>query len=170
VLLTAAYGLGETVVQGAVTPDEWLIFKPTLAQGFRPILSRRLGSKAIRMVRADPPEAGRPVRIEAVDPSDCQRFALSDEEVLTLARWALTIEAHYSRLRAAPTPMDIEWAKDGPEGELFILQARPETVDPRRSGAVLRSWHLEPHQVRAPWASIAIRPWWPICSMNATPA
>ena len=147
VLLTAAYGLGETVVQGSVNPDEWLIFKPTLAQGFRPILSRRLGSKAIRLVRADPPEAGRPVRIEAVDPADCQRFALSDEEVLTLARWAVTIEAHYSALRGTPTPMDIEWAKDGPDGELYILQARPETVESRRSGAVLRSWHLEPHQV-----------------------
>jgi pyruvate,water dikinase len=147
VLLTAAYGLGETVVQGSVNPDEWLIFKPTLAQGFRPILSRRLGSKAIRLVRADPPEAGRPVRIEAVDPADCQRFALTDEEVLTLARWAVTIEAHYSTLRGTPTPMDIEWAKDGPDGELFILQARPETVESRRSGAVLRSWHLEPHQV-----------------------
>jgi pyruvate,water dikinase len=147
VLLTAAYGLGETVVQGSVNPDEWLIFKPTLAQGFRPILSRRLGSKAIRLVRADPPEAGRPVCIEAVDPADGQRFALTDEEVLTLARWAVTIEAHYSALRGIPTPMDIEWAKDGPEGELYILQARPETVESRRSGAVLRSWHLEPHQV-----------------------
>ena len=147
VLLTAAYGLGETVVQGSVNPDEWLIFKPTLAQGFRPILSRRLGSKAIRLVRTDPPEAGRPVCIEAVDPADGQRFALSDEEVLTLARWAVTIEAHYSALRGIPTPMDIEWAKDGPDGELYILQARPETVESRRSGAVLRSWHLEPHQV-----------------------
>jgi pyruvate,water dikinase len=147
VLLTAAYGLGETVVQGSVNPDEWLIFKPTLAQGFRPILSRRLGSKAIRLVRADPPEAGRPVRIEAVEPADCQRFALSDQEILTLARWAVTIEAHYSALRGTPTPMDIEWAKDGPDGELYILQARPETVESRRSGAVLRSWHLEPHQV-----------------------
>jgi len=146
VFITSSYGLGETVVQGSVNPDEWLIFKPTLAQGFRPILSRRLGSKAIRLVRADPPEAGRPVRIEAVEPADCQRFALSDEEVLTLARWAVTIEAHYSALRGTPTPMDIEWAKDGPDGELYILQARPETVESRRSGAVLRSWHLEPHQ------------------------
>jgi len=148
VLITAAYGLGETVVQGSVNPDEWLIFKPTLAQGFRPILSRRLGDKTIRLVRADPPEAGRPVRIEAVDPADRQRFALSDEEVLTLARWAVMIEEHYTRLRGAPTPMDIEWAKDGPNGDLFILQARPETVESRRSGAVLRSWHLEPHTLQ----------------------
>jgi len=147
VLLTAAYGLGETVVQGAVNPDEWLIFKPTLLQGYRPILSRRLGEKAIRLVRADPPEAERPVRIEPVDPAESERFALTDAEVLTLARWAVTIEEHYSRHRGVPTPMDIEWAKDGPEGDLYILQARPETVESRRTGTVLRSWHLEPHQV-----------------------
>ena len=148
VLLTAAYGLGETVVQGAVNPDEWLVFKPTLAQGFRPILSRRLGSKAIRMVRCDPPQDGRPVRIEPVAESDQRRFALSDDEVLTLARWACRIEAHYSSRRGKPTPMDIEWAKDGPSGDLYILQARPETVESRRDGAVLRSWHLEPHQAQ----------------------
>ena len=148
VLLTAAYGLGETVVQGAVNPDEWLVFKPTLAQGFRPILSRRLGSKAIRMVRCDPPQDGRPVRIEPVAESDQRRFALSDDEVLTLARWACRIEAHYSSRRGKPTPMDIEWAKDGPSGDLYILQARPETVESRRDGALLRSWHLEPHQAQ----------------------
>ena len=148
VLLTAAYGLGETVVQGAVNPDEWLVFKPTLAQGFRPILSRRLGSKAIRMVRCDPPQDGRPVRIEPVAESDQRRFALIDDEVLTLARWACRIEAHYSSRRGKPTPMDIEWAKDGPSGELYILQARPETVESRRDGAMLRSWHLEPHQAQ----------------------
>jgi pyruvate,water dikinase len=146
VLLTAAYGLGETVVQGAVNPDEWLIFKPTLAQGYRPILSRRLGSKAIRMVRCQPAQAGRPVRLEAVAEHEQRRFALSDPEVLTLARWACLIESHYSKLRGMPTPMDIEWAKDGPEGEIYILQARPETVISHRSEAVLRSWQLEPHQ------------------------
>jgi pyruvate,water dikinase len=147
VLLTAAWGLGETIVQGAVNPDEWLVFKPTLEQGFAPILSRRLGSKAIRMVRSAPGEGEgeRPVRIEPVPAELRDRPALSDAEVLTLARWACRIEAHYSHLRGVATPMDIEWAKDGEEGELFILQARPETVESRRSGAVLRSWHLAPH-------------------------
>jgi pyruvate,water dikinase len=147
VLLTAAWGLGETVVQGAVNPDEWLVFKPTLEEGYSPILSRRLGSKAIRMVRCAPGEGDneRPVRIEPVPPASRERFALRDDEVLTLARWACRIEAHYSALRGAPTPMDIEWGKDGEDGELFILQARPETVESRRSGAVLRSWQLEPH-------------------------
>ncbi len=147
VLLTAAYGLGENVVQGAVNPDEYLIFKPTLEQGFAPILSRRLGSKAIRMVYDDPePGSGVAVRNLDVPPSDRQRFALSDAEALTLARWAVAIERHYSEQRGSATPMDIEWAKDGETGELFILQARPETVQSRRSGAVLRSWHLEPHR------------------------
>ncbi len=140
VLLTAAYGLGENVVQGAVNPDEWLIFKPTLEQGFAPILSKRLGSKAIRMVY------GEPVHNEPVAQAERDRFALTDGEALTLARWACWIERHYSAKRGVPTPMDIEWAKDGLSGELFILQARPETVQSRQQQAVLRSWHLEPHQ------------------------
>jgi pyruvate,water dikinase len=150
VLLTAAWGLGETVVQGAVNPDEWLVFKPTLEEGFRPILSRRLGSKAIRMVRGTPSESedSQPVRIEPVPEAERARYALNDEEVLTLARWACRIEAHYSALRGVATPMDIEWAKDGQDGGLYILQARPETVQSQRSGAVLRSWRLEPHSER----------------------
>ena len=154
VLLTAAWGLGENVVQGAVNPDEYLIFKPTLEEGFEPIIHRRLGSKAIRMVYAEASEGGRrnhepgqgatrnvPVPLEE---QGC--FAISDAEALQLARWACTIERHYSQRRGSPTPMDIEWAKDGQSGELFILQARPETVESRRSATVLRSWHLEPHQ------------------------
>jgi len=152
VLLTAAYGLGETVVQGSVNPDEYLIFKPTLAEGFAPILQRRLGSKAIRMIYA---EAGLGSAADSSHPgasATCtvpvpkaqqRRFAISDDEVLQLARWACAIERHYSARRGTPTPMDIEWAKDGHTGELFILQARPETVQSRRSGSVLRSWHLE---------------------------
>jgi pyruvate, water dikinase len=151
VLLTAAYGLGELVVQGAVNPDEYLIFKPTLAQGFAPILSRRLGSKAIRMVyaeaaAADPsqPDAGA-TRHQAVPAAERRRFAITDAEALQLARWACAIEDHYSARRGVPTPMDIEWARDGEDGELFILQARPETVQSRQSALVLRSWHLQPH-------------------------
>jgi pyruvate,water dikinase len=149
VLLTAAYGLGENVVQGAVNPDEYLIFKPTLEQGFAPILSRRLGTKAIRMIYADPAAgSGRAVRNVEVPTEERERFALTDDEALTLAGWAIAIERHYGELRGAPTPMDIEWGKDGLSGELFILQARPETVESRRSGAVLRSWQLEPHQAQ----------------------
>jgi pyruvate,water dikinase len=148
VLLTAAYGLGENVVQGAVNPDEMLIFKPTLEQGFAPILSKRLGSKAIRMVYGEAPgegAGGAPVHNEPVPEAERSRFALSDGEALTLARWACAIERHYSQSRGQPTPMDIEWAKDGLSGDLFILQARPETVQSRRQQAtVLRSWHLDP--------------------------
>ena len=143
VLLTAAYGLGENVVQGTVNPDEWLIHKPTLEQGFAPVLSRRLGSKALRMVYGEgQPGDGPAVRNEAVDETDQRRWAIEQEEALTLARWACLIERHYSQQRGTPTPMDLEWAKDGLTGELFILQARPETVESRRGGAVLRSWHL----------------------------
>ena len=152
VLLTAAYGLGENVVQGAVNPDEYLIFKPTLEQGHAPIVGKRLGSKAIRMVyaddghgsAADPSHPGASATCNvAVPEAERQRFAISDAEALQLARWACTIERHYSERRGQPTPMDIEWAKDGSSGELFILQARPETVQSRRSASVLRSWHLE---------------------------
>ena len=146
VLLTAAYGLGETVVQGAVNPDEYLVFKPTLATGFAPILSKRLGSKAIRMVYANDSMRHEPVRHEPVEPELRGRFAISDAEVLQLARWAVCIERHYSSQRGRPTPMDIEWAKDGCTGQLFILQARPETVESRRSVTVLRRWHLHPHE------------------------
>ena len=152
VLLTAAYGLGENVVQGAVNPDEYLIFKPTLEQGHAPIVGKRLGSKAIRMIyaddghgsAADPSHPGASATCNvAVPEAERQRFAISDAEALQLARWACTIERHYSERRGQPTPMDIEWAKDGASGELFILQARPETVQSRRSASVLRSWHLE---------------------------
>jgi len=141
VLLTAAYGLGENVVQGAVNPDELLIFKPTLASGHRPILSRRLGSKEIRMV-----VSGGGVHNEPVPSEERARWAITDDEALELARWACLIERHYSDQRGSPTPMDIEWAKDGLSGELFILQARPETVQSRSSASLLRRWQLEPHQ------------------------
>ena len=148
VLLTAAWGLGETVVQGAVNPDELVVFKPTLATGHQPIVGRRRGSKAIRLVLAEPgSDQDAPVRTEPVPPEQQRQWAISDAEALTLARWAVAIEAHYSERRGGATPMDIEWAKDGLSGELFILQARPETVQSRRGGAVLRQWHLEPHGV-----------------------
>ena len=141
VLLTAAYGLGENVVQGAVNPDEYLIFKPTLEQGFAPIVSQRLGSKAIRMVYGDQGSTCN----EPVPATDRSRYALTEAEALQLARWACRIERHYSKRRNEASPMDIEWAKDGESGELFILQARPETVESRRSATLLRSWQLDPH-------------------------
>lgn len=141
VLITAAYGLGENVVQGAVNPDEYYVFKPTLKAGFRPILRKRLGSKEIRMVYDE--GGGRMTRNEMVDAVDRNRFALFEDDILTLARWACIIEEHYSERYGQQTPMDIEWAQDGCTGELFIVQARPETVQAGRNQAVLESYHLK---------------------------
>jgi pyruvate,water dikinase len=125
VLINSSYGLGEYVVQGVVTPDEWFVFKPTLKTSHRPIIGRRLGSKEVRLVYGD---GSRTTRSEATPPVERGKFSLSDNEVLKLAQWACLIEEHYSKQAAHPQPMDIEWAKDGITGELFIVQARPETV------------------------------------------
>ncbi|MEO0406474.1 MAG: phosphoenolpyruvate synthase [Cyanobacteria bacterium P01_A01_bin.135] len=141
VLVTAAYGLGENVVQGAVNPDEYLVFKPTLQQGYRPILKKRLGSKEIKMIYEE--GGSKLTRNVPVSEGDRQRYALSDDEILTLARWACIIEDHYSKVQGTYTPMDIEWAKDGLTGELFIVQARPETVQSQKSDAVLRRYYLQ---------------------------
>jgi pyruvate,water dikinase len=125
VLISSAYGLGESVVKGRVDPDEFLVFKPTLKAGHRPILKRAIGAKQEKLVYAT---RGQSTRAIPVPLEDRVRLSLSDDEVLTLARWGCTIEDHYSAKSGRPTPMDIEWAKDGQSGELFILQARPETV------------------------------------------
>jgi pyruvate,water dikinase len=128
VLITAAYGLGENIVQGRVNPDEFYVHKPMLERGFRPIIRRRLGEKAIKMIYTGDTTAGISTRNVRVQRAQRESFALSDDEVLALARNALTIERHYTARAGRPTPMDIEWAKDGRSGELFIVQARPETV------------------------------------------
>lgn len=139
--VTAAYGLGENVVQGAVNPDEFFVFKPTLKQGYKPILHKRLGSKEIKMVYDL--GGGKQVKNVPVPESERQKYAISDEEALTLARWACIIEEHYSEKRGQYTPMDIEWAKDGQTGQLFIVQARPETVQSQKSASVLRDFKLK---------------------------
>lgn len=143
VFITAAYGLGENVVQGAVNPDEFYVFKPTLEQGFRPILRRRLGSKAWRMIYGDVAAGEPPTRNIPVEPGDQARFCIDDEDCLTLARFAMRIEAHYSEQAGQPRPMDIEWAKDGETGEVFIVQARPETVQSTRDAAAEETFRLE---------------------------
>ncbi|HYN25024.1 MAG TPA: phosphoenolpyruvate synthase, partial [Pyrinomonadaceae bacterium] len=125
VVINGAWGLGEAIVQGMATPDEWVVFKPTLQAGARPIVSRRLGGKEVKMVYG---LDGRGTRTREVVEAQRGRFVLGDYEVLELARWACLIEEHYSTLAGRSMPMDIEWAKDGYTGELFILQARPETV------------------------------------------
>ncbi len=126
VLINAAYGLGENVVQGSVNPDEFYVFKPTLCRGFRPIVQRRMGNKEFKLIYDE--GGGRMTRNVPVSPEDRARFAICDDEILALARTACVIEEHYSKKRGCLTPMDIEWAKDGISGELFIVQARPETV------------------------------------------
>jgi pyruvate,water dikinase len=141
VLINAAYGLGENVVQGTVNPDEYTVFKPTLRQGFRPIVHQRLGSKEWKLVYDI--GGGRMTRNVPVPLAERQRFALEEDDILTLARWACVIEDHYSARRGQPTPMDMEWAKDGISGELFIVQARPETVQARKSAEVLELYHIQ---------------------------
>lgn len=140
VLINAAYGLGETVVQGTVNPDEFMVFKPTLFQDYKPILRRKLGSKEFKVVYDIGGEKG--TKVVPVSRDERKRFALSDAEILTLARWATVIERHYSHQYHQDIPMDIEWAKDGISGQLFIVQARPETVQSRRSRTTFERFHL----------------------------
>ncbi len=141
VLINAAYGLGENVVQGSVNPDEYYVFKPTLKQGHRPILQKILGTKEFKLVYDI--GGGKMVKNLPVPPGERAKFAVTDEDILTLARWACTIEDHYSAKRGAPSPMDMEWAKDGLTGELFIVQARPETVQSLKKGQVLETYRLK---------------------------
>lgn len=140
ILINSAYGLGENVVQGSVTPDEFYVFKPTLLQGFRPILKKGLGSKEFKLIYDL--GGGRMTRNVPVPMPDRVRFSLSDDDILTLATWATIIENHYSDRRGTYTPMDMEWAKDGRTGELFIVQARPETIHSRRKANVLESYKI----------------------------
>jgi len=138
VFITSSYGLGETVVQGAVNPDEFYVYKPALKNGYHPILRKNLGSKAIKMVFSDNLEPGKTVDTVDVDESESLRFSLGDDDIQALARTAITIEEHYGR------PMDIEWGKDGTDGRLYILQARPETVQ-SRSGRSIDRFTLKAH-------------------------
>ena len=140
VLINAAYGLGENVVQGSVNPDEYYVFKPTLKQGFAPILQKVLGNKEFKLIYDI--GGGKMVKNVPVSPDDRARFALSDDEILTLARWACIIEDHYSVKKGRECPMDIEWAKDGNTGELFIVQARPETVRSREQTGTYETYRL----------------------------
>jgi pyruvate,water dikinase len=135
VFITGSWGLGENVVQGKVNPDEYYVFKPTLKQGKRPIVGKRVGSKELKMIYTDDP--AEPVTDVPTTTEEQQRFTLTDEEILTLARWACTIEEHYGK------PMDIEWAKDGADGELFIVQARPETVHSLQTEKTIETYVLK---------------------------
>ncbi|MFY1111166.1 MAG: phosphoenolpyruvate synthase [Methanosarcinaceae archaeon] len=142
VFITGAYGLGENIVQGQVNPDEFYVFKPTFREGYKPIIRKKVGSKEIKMIygRGDSKVLTRNVDVPEAEK---MRFCLSDDEVLKLAEYAIAIEDHYSNRYGEARPMDIEWAKDGGTGELFIVQARPETVQSQRRRDVLETYVLE---------------------------
>ncbi|MFZ5511500.1 MAG: phosphoenolpyruvate synthase [Pseudomonadota bacterium] len=139
VFITASYGLGETVVQGAVNPDEFYVHKPKLAEGRPAIIRRNLGSKLIKMVFTGSQAAGRSTETVDVAETERNRFSLNDQDVLELARYAVVIEQHYGR------PMDIEWGKDGVDGKIYILQARPETVKSQAGHGVMEKYRLKQH-------------------------
>ena len=132
VYITGAYGLGENVVQGAVNPDQFYVFKPTLKKGFKPIVEKKVGSKEKRMIYGE-----KGTEQQQVSEEDKRKFVINDDEILILAKWACIIEDHYQK------PMDIEWAKDGKTGDLFIVQARPETVHSQKDVAVMQTYVLE---------------------------
>ncbi|MBI2208260.1 phosphoenolpyruvate synthase [Candidatus Woesearchaeota archaeon] len=142
VLINAAYGLGENIVQGSVNPDQFYVFKPTLKKGFKPIISKKLGTKQIKMVYS---HIGEKSATKNVDVSEAFRnkFCINDDGVLTLAKWAVIIEEHYSRKAGKFKPMDMEWAKDGRSNKLYIVQARPETVQSQKNVKILEKYELK---------------------------
>ncbi len=141
VLITASYGLGETVVQGTVNPDEFYVFKPTLKTGFRPIVQKKLGTKEIKMIYSKK-KGLESTETKPVPKAQRSVFCISEDEIITLAKWACIIEDHYSAEAGYFKPMDIEWGRDGKTGELFILQARPETVQSQKDANVLENYVL----------------------------
>jgi pyruvate,water dikinase len=141
VLITGSYGLGEDVVQGSVSPDEFYVFKPTLESAPCPILRRTLGEKGEKLVYADPSEGI--TRNEPVPEADRARFCLSDADVLQLARYAVAVEKHYAEAAGSAVRLDLEWARDGAEGPFYMIQARSETVHSRKAHKTLRRYHLE---------------------------
>jgi pyruvate,water dikinase len=141
VFITSSYGLGETIVQGAVNPDEYYVHKPTLKKGFKPIIYRKIGEKAIKMIYNS--HGTKPTKTVNVDPVDRKVFSITDKEVLILAKWATIIEDHYSKKAGKFKPMDMEWAKDGKMNQLFIVQARPETVQSQKDRGVIEEYVLK---------------------------
>lgn len=138
--ITGSYGLGENVVQGAVNPDEYLVFKPTLEEGYRPIISKKVGDKHVKMIYDQ--HGSKLTKNVPVPQEESEQFILEENEVLKLAKWCIIIEDHYSEKKGHYQPMDMEWAKDGQTGELFVVQARPETVQSRKDKSKLISYEL----------------------------
>lgn len=143
VTINASWGLGEMVVQGKVTPDEFLVYKPSLARGLPAIIKKNRGAKADKMIYSPSEDAASPVKEVAVDRADQLKFCITDDEALTLAKWGVAIEDHYSHRAGKSMPMDMEWAKDGITGELYIVQARPETVQAEKKALSYEKFKLE---------------------------
>ena len=140
IFITGAYGLGENVVQGAVNPDEFYVHKPTLKQGFKPIIMKKVGEKKIKMIYTT--DSKHPTKNVPVANEDRKRYCITEEEILELAKMTQTIEDHYSEKAGHFKPMDMEWAKDGNTKELFIVQARPETVQSQKDANILKEYIL----------------------------
>lgn len=140
VYITGSYGLGESVVQGTVNPDEFYVFKPTLKEGYKPIIDKVVGSKATKIVYA---KGKRPTKSVSTPIGERKKFCLNDEEILQLAKWAVIVEEHYTKKSGKWTPMDLEWAKDGKTGRLYIVQARPETVQSQKNRNLLEEYSLQ---------------------------
>ncbi len=153
VLINASWGLGEHLVQGKVSPDEFYVHKPTLKRGYRALILKKLGSKVSRLVYD---ERKHVLKEEKVPEEERRRYSLNDDEVLRLAHWAVLIEEHYSRKYGRPTPMDIEWAKDGITGDLYVVQARPETVHSQKKAGLLKVYRLKEHPPRPLLEGIAV--------------
>lgn len=154
VVINGSYGLGELVVQGSVSPDEFIVFKPKLNDEYVPIIEKKLGIKDQLMVYGDDPDER--VKIIPVDKAAQSRFCLDDEAIIQLAEWVTLIEAYYSKLKHHWCPMDIEWALDGLTGELFIVQARPETIHSRKNYSTLTEYVMQPHSATALLKGIAV--------------
>lgn len=153
IFVTGSYGLGENVVQGAVNPDEYYVHKPTLRAGFKPIIRKQVGEKKIKMIYTM--EGNKPTKNVDTPISDRQKFVITDDEVIQLAKWGMIIEDHYSEKNKRWMPMDIEWAKDGVSGDLYIVQARAETVQSQKNRNILEEYHLlEKGDVLATGASV----------------
>ncbi len=140
VYITGSYGLGESVVQGIVDPDEFYVFKPTLKQGYKPIIDKIIGNKASKIIYAN--NKKNPTKTIDTSLADRKKFCLNDKEILQLAKWAIDIEDHYSKKNGKWTPMDLEWAKDGKTGQLYIVQARPETVQSQKNRNIIEEYVL----------------------------
>ncbi len=138
--INASYGLGEMVVQGKVTPDEFIVFKPSVEKGLPAIIKKTIGAKTVKMIYAS---GRKPVKEVDVIPADRKKYSITDEEVLELSRWAIAIEKHYTERSGHPMPMDMEWAKDGIQNKMYIVQARPETIHAEKKGFVLEDYVLK---------------------------